>query len=65
MKFHTFRLKIMNMKELKLETLRPKTPKSISLSQVGKEERDIKLLRKTAIKNPKIKLSNLEVVSRD
>ena len=49
----------MNMKELKLETLLgSEIPKSTSLSQVGKAERAIKLLRKDAIKNPRNRLSN-------
>ena len=48
----------MNIKELKLETLGSENPKSTSLSQVGKVERAINLLRKTAIKNLKNRLSN-------
>ena len=40
---------------MQLETLRPKTPKSASLSQVGKAERNI---RKTAMKNLKDRLIN-------
>ena len=48
----------MNMKELKLETLGSEKPKSTSLSQVGKSERAIKLLRKDAIKNLRNRLSN-------
>ena len=58
-KFYYFRLKIMNMKELKMETLGPKEPKSTSLSQVGsKAERAVSRLRKDAIRNLKNRLSN-------
>lgn len=38
-KLHFFKLGNMNIKELKLEFLRPKSPKSASLNQVGKTER--------------------------
>ena len=48
----------MNMKELKLETLRPIPPKIASLSHVGKAERNIQKLRKTAIKNLKNRSTN-------
>ena len=47
-KFHHFRLKIMNMKELKMESLRPKTPKDTGLSQL--EKPNDQKLRKTAIR---------------
>ena len=58
-KFYHFRLKIMNMKELKMENLGPKEPKSTSLSQVGsKAERAVSRLRKDAIRNLKNRLSN-------
>ena len=47
------------MKELKLETLEPKEPKSTSLSQVGsKAERTGSKLKKDAIRNLKNRLSN-------
>ena len=57
-KLHHFRLKLMNSKELKLETLGPEKPKSTSLSQVGsKAERAVRQLRKDAIRNLKNRLS--------
>ena len=46
-KFYFCRLKMMNMKELKLETLRPKTPKRTNVSRVGKAERNIKKIIQT------------------
>ena len=47
------------MKELKMEILGPKEPKSTSLSQVGsKAERAVSRLKKDAIKNLKNRLSN-------
>ena len=48
-KFHHFRMKIMNMKKLKLENLRPELPKYENLSQVDRGERAVKKLRKYAI----------------
>ena len=55
-KFHHFRLKIMNMRGLKMESLRPNTPKDTSLSQL--EKPNGQKLRKTAIKSLKNRLSN-------
>ena len=56
-KFYHFRLKIMNMKELKLETLGPEKLKSTSLNQLG-SKRAVKQSRKDAIINLKNRLSN-------